>query len=82
MSNEERYFVVEMLEALTAVGKGTLGLNSDSELTHEHQLNSWLKHRKKAKKREYTEEQKKMIKERFVRGRKIAEEKRQMQLNF
>ena len=71
VEDQEKYFVVEMLENLSAVGKGTIGLNPDSELSHEHQLAQWLKYRKKRKKREYTEEEKEILRGRIKKARRF-----------
>jgi hypothetical protein len=65
----DKYFVVEMLTNLSQVRKGTVGLSPD--VSYEMQLNSWLKDHHKAKKREYTEEEKQAFREKMIKLREL-----------
>ncbi|GAI65877.1 unnamed protein product, partial [marine sediment metagenome] len=65
----DKYFVVEMLTNISQVRKGTVGLSPD--VGYEMQLSSWLKDHHKAKKREYTEEERKAFREKMIKGREL-----------
>lgn len=65
----DKYFLVEMLKNISQVRKATVGLSPD--VSYEMQLNSWLKDHHKAKKREYTEEEKRSFREKMIKGREL-----------
>jgi len=64
----DKYFVLGMLENLSSVRKGIVGLNPDVD--YQVQLNSWLKDHHKTEK-QYTEEEKRTLIERLQKGRKL-----------
>lgn len=69
-----------MLKNLFQVRKATVGLSPD--VNYDIQLKSWLKDHHKKEKREYSEEEKKIMIERLEKGRKLKETNLRGQATF